>query len=167
MEMLGGPLIVHVDDVREQEVVRVEYEDGRKTSIFERFLLQSPRFFSFWNRWEPGMISLKHGHRGDHVVFVLDGEVTVGDVLCRKGTHIFHMYGDTFGPWIAGPNGCELLGIIAGDCSAFWSNEDMADYQALLASRGGTMGAVPQLQARPAWAQTNTGLPGPTYDPDK
>jgi hypothetical protein len=165
--MLGGPLIVHVDDVREQEVVRIEWEDGKTSSIRERFLLQSPRFFSFWNRWEPGMISLKHGHRGDHVVFVLDGEVMVGDVLCKKGTHIFLMYGDTFGPWIAGPEGCELLGIIAGDRSAYWSDEDMADYLALLASKGGKSGAVPKLAKGPAWTQTNTGLPGPTFDPDK
>ena len=71
-------------------------------------------------------------------------------------------------PWIAGPEGCELLGIIAGDASAFWSEEDMADYQALLASRGGRMGAVPSLQKRPAWAQAMAQtLPGPTYDPDK
>jgi hypothetical protein len=147
---LGGPTIVHVDDIPEQEVVRVEYDNGSTTSIHERFLVQTPRFFSFYNRWEPGMISLKHGHQGDHVVFVLEGEVTVGETFCRKGSHIFLMHGDRFRPWIAGPQGCELLGIIAGDSSAFWSEEDMSDYKQMLAERGGHMGAVPALTTPPA-----------------
>ena len=59
------------------------------------------------------------------------------------------------------------LGIIAGDASAFWSEEDMADYQALLATKGGKMAAVPSLQKRPAWAQAMAQtLPGPTFDPN-
>jgi hypothetical protein len=102
--MLGGPIIRHLDEVHEQEVVRIEYEDGRSASIRERFLTMLPNFVSFYNKWDPGMMSLKHGHKGDHVVFVLDGEVTIGDQLCKKGSHIFLMYGDRFGPWIAGPH---------------------------------------------------------------
>ena len=159
--MLGGPVIVHLDDVKEQEVVRVEYDDGRVTSIHERFVVQTPRMLSFYNKWDPGMFSLKHGHQGDHIVFVLEGEVTVGDVPCRKGSHIFLMHGDTFGPWEAGPNGCELLGIVAGEGSAFWSDQDRADYNAELARRGGKMAAVPALTTRPPWAGKGNPLPGP------
>lgn len=159
--MLGGPKIVHLDEVKEQEVVRVDYEDGRSTSIYERFLLQTPRMFSFYNKWDPGMFSLKHGHHGDHIVFVLDGEVMVGDVLCKKGAHIFLMHGDTFGPWTAGPEGCELLGIIAGNSAAFWSDEDMQDYQDQLAKDGGKMAAVPALTKRPPWMPKGNPLPGP------
>ncbi|EQA98428.1 hypothetical protein [Sphingobium baderi] len=162
--MMGGPIIVHVDDVHEQEVVRVEYDDGRHTSIHERFLLDTPRMFSFWNRWDPGMISLKHGHQGDHIVFVLDGEVMVGGVQCRKGSHIFLMHGDRFGPWIAGPEGCELLGIIAGDGSAFWSDQDMADYQAMLTEAGARMAAVPPLAERPPFRAKGNPLPSRVLD---
>ncbi|CAN5183986.1 hypothetical protein BH10PSE13_BH10PSE13_03560 [soil metagenome] len=162
--MLGGPVIVHLDDVREQEVVRVAYDDGRHTSIHERFLLDTPRMFTFWNRWDAGMISLKHGHQGDHIVFVLDGEVTVGDTLCRKGSHIFLMHGDTFGPWIAGPEGCELLGVIAGDSSAFWSDKDMAHYQDMLADAGARMAPVPPLAERPPWHRKGNPLPSSVLD---
>jgi hypothetical protein len=163
--MLGGPRIVHIDDIKENEVVRLEYNDGHTTSIYERFLEQNPRFFSFYNRWEPGMIVLKHGHQGDHVVFVLDGEVTVGNTLCRKGSHIFLMHGDTFGPWIAGPDGCKLLGIVAGNGDAFWEDRDMANYQEMLRARGASMGAVPTLTERPAWKPKGNPLPGPVFDP--
>src|ERR1700760_4260882 len=110
LRMLGGPIVKQVSEQPESEVVRIEYSDGRSASIWERFLVVSPNFVSFYNRWDPGMISLKHGHRGDHVVFVLEGEVTVGERSCPKGAHIFLMHGDAFGPWIAGEEGCELLG---------------------------------------------------------
>src|SRR3546814_4967474 len=159
--MLGGPIIIHVDDAREQEVVRVEYDDGRVTSIHERFLVDTPRFFSFYNRWDPGMFSLKHGHQGDHVVFVLSGEVSVGNTLCRQGSHIFLMHGDTFGPWTAGPEGCELLGIIAGNSAAFWDDEAMQSYTKALQARGGRLAAVPALTKRPPWKPKGNPLPGP------
>jgi hypothetical protein len=164
--MLGGPIIRHLDEVHEQEVVRIEYEDGRSASIRERFLTMLPNFVSFYNKWDPGMMSLKHGHKGDHVVFVLDGEVTIGDQLCKKGSHIFLMYGDRFGPWIAGPQGCELLGIIAGEGAAFWSDQDMEDYRALLAKHGAKEGAVPRLQNVAPWKIKRDSLPGPVYDPE-
>ncbi len=159
--MLGGPSFRHIDEVREQEVVRIEFDDGRSASIWERFLESTPHFFAFWNRWDPEMISLTHGHRGDHTVFVLEGEVTVGGRLCPKGTHIFLMHGDRFGPWIAGPDGCELLGVIAGEGSAFWSDEDMVDYLALLEKNGAKQSTVPALQKREPWKPRGNPLPGP------
>ena len=58
--MLGGPRIKHVDDVLEQEVVRIEFEDGRSASVHERFMEHTPNFLSFYNRWEPGMMQRKH-----------------------------------------------------------------------------------------------------------
>ncbi|APR51069.1 hypothetical protein CA223_22045 [Sphingomonas koreensis] len=159
--MLGAPRIKHIDEVYEQEVVRIEFADGRTASIYERFLESMPRYFAFYNRWEPGMISLTHGHQGDHTVFVLEGEVTVGDRLCPKGTHIFLMHGDRFGPWVAGPDGCELLGVIAGSGEAFWSEQDMADYLALLEKNGAKQGIVPALKNREPWKAKGNPLPGP------
>lgn len=159
--MIGGPRIKHIDDVQEQEVVRIEFEDGRSASIYERFIESTPRFFAFYNRWEPGVIAPHHGHQGDHTVYVLEGEVTVGDRLCTKGTHIFLMHGDRFGPWIAGPEGCELLGVIAGMGDAFWSDEDMAEYQALLEKHGAKQGTVPALTEREPWKSKGNPLPGP------
>jgi hypothetical protein len=160
--MLGGPGIKHIDEVSANEVVRIEYSDGSSASIMEKFLELTPNFVSFHNRWDPGMIARRHGHHGDHVIFVLEGEVTVGDTLCRKGHHVFLMHGDTFGPWIAGPEGCELLGIIAGEGSSFCAPEHMADYLALLETNGARQGVVPPLANLPAWkAAKGNILPGP------
>jgi hypothetical protein len=159
--MLGGPRIKHVDDVLEQEVVRIEFDDGRTASVWERFIEMTPNFLSFYNRWDPGMITRRHGHRGDHVVFILEGEVTVGDTLCRKGSHIFLMYGDTFGPWIAGPEGCVTIGIVAGEGSSFCADEDMAAYLALLKKVGARQGTVPPLKNLPPWRPRGNPLPGP------
>ena len=159
--MLGGPRIVDLEDIPEQEVVRIEFADGSVASVFEKFLETSPRMFSFYNRWAPGMMSLRHGHQADHIVYVLEGEVQVGDRLCRKGTHIFLMHGDRFGPWIAGENGCELLGIIAGNPTAFWTADDMAEYEALLSRHGARMAPIPPIKHLPAWMPQQASVPGP------
>lgn len=150
--MLGGPKITHVDDVATHEVLRIEYQDGHVASVWERFLEMTPRYFSFHNQWEPGALAPRHGHHGDHVVYVLDGDIQVGDVHCTKGSHIYLQYGDTFGPWIAGPNGAELLGIIYnGDGRGHFADEHMADFQKMLEERGARMGVTPALTGLPAW----------------
>jgi len=150
--MLGGPRIVDLEDVEAREVVRIEFEDGRSASIWERFLLPSPSMFTFYNKWDPGMISLRHGHQSDHVVYVLSGEIMVGDRMCKAGAHIYLVHGDRFGPWIAGPEGCELLGILKGPgVAAFWSEQDMQDYVDLLAKHGARQGEVPPLTNTEPW----------------
>jgi hypothetical protein len=161
--MMGGPRIKHVDDVPEQEVVRIEFADGRSASVRERFVEQLPNFLSFYNRWDPGMMQRKHGHEGHHVVFILSGEMTVGDVLCRKGSHIFLMHGDTFGPWIAGPEGCETLGIVAGPGYSFAAPEDDAAYLEMIAAKGAKRAAVPAIKNRPPFGRKGNNLPGPVY----
>ena len=49
------------------------------------------------------MIVQPHGHNSNHIVFVLEGDMTCGDVHCPAGTHIALDQGDTFGPFVAGP----------------------------------------------------------------
>jgi hypothetical protein len=72
--MRGGPSIKHLDDVPAEEMLRLEFSDGRTASIWEKWIELSPRYFAFWNKW-----------------------------------------GDVFGPWEAGPNGCDAWGTV---CSA-------------------------------------------------
>jgi hypothetical protein len=161
--MLGGPRIKHVDDVPEHEVVRIEFDDGRSASVRERFVEHLPDFLSFYNRWDPGMMQRKHGHQGHHVVFILSGSMTVGGVECRKGSHIFLMHGDTFGPWIAGPEGCETLGIVAGPGFSFAADEDDEAFLKMLAEKGAKRGAVPAIKSTTPWAPKGNKLPGPVY----
>lgn len=131
--MTGGPRFSHVDDTPWQEVRRQEHGD-RTVSVRERWLDFSPRFLSLYARWDPGMIVHAHGHRSDHVVFVLEGEMTCGDVRCTPGTHIALDEGDTFGPFVAGREGVVLFEVMMGDPRSFPA--DPEGYERLLAARG-------------------------------
>ena len=92
----------HLDDVPWEEVRKIDFGD-HTTSVREKWLDFSPRFLSLCAEWDPGMMIHAHGHNSNHIVFVLEGDMTCGDVYCGTGTHIALDQGDTFGPFIAGP----------------------------------------------------------------
>jgi len=94
----------------------------------------SPNYLSLYAEWDPGMIVHAHGHNSNHVVFVIAGEMTCGDVKCPAGTHIALDQGDTFGPFIAGPKGVVLFEVMMGDPRSFAA--DPEGYKKLLAERG-------------------------------
>lgn len=96
--------------------------------------INSSRFLSLYARWDPGMIVHARGHRSHYVVFVVEGEMSCGDVRCPPGTHTALGEGDTFGPFITGPDGVVLFEVMMGDPRSFPA--DPADYEALLSARG-------------------------------
>ena len=106
--MAGGPRFTHLDDGPWQEVRRQQHGD-HQASVRERWLEFSPRYLSLYARWDPGMIVHAHGHHSDHVVFVVEGDMTCGDVHCPAGTHLALDRGDTFGPFVAGPHGVDAV----------------------------------------------------------
>src|SRR3954447_23918117 len=131
--MPGSPRFTHLDDVGWQEVRRQQHGE-RTASVREKWLDFSDRYLSLYARWDPGMIVQPHGHNSDHVVFVLEGDMTCGDVVCRSGTHIALDQGDTFGPFVAGADGVVLYGIRRGAPGCFPA--DLAGYERFLAERG-------------------------------
>jgi hypothetical protein len=131
--MSASPRFAHLDDLPWQEVRRQRHADGEK-SVREKWLDFSPRFLSLYAKWDPGMIVQPHGHNSNHVVFVLEGEMTCGATVCRKGTHIALDEGDTFGPFVAGPEGVELFEVMMGDPRSFPA--DLAGFERFLAERG-------------------------------
>ena len=131
--MAGGPRFARLDDTPWQEVRRQRRGD-HEASVREKWLEFSPRYLSLYARWDPGMIVHAHGHRSDHVIFVIEGDMTCGDVHCPAGTHIALDHGDTFGPFIAGPDGVVLFEVMMGDPRSFPADPD--GYTALLAERG-------------------------------
>jgi hypothetical protein len=153
--MRGGPSIKHLDDVPAEEMLRYEFDDGRTASIWEKWIEMSPRYFAFWNKWDPGAISPRHGHTGDHSNFILSGELRCADVICGPGTHIMLEWGDVFGPWEAGPEGCELYGFIAGEGPPF--NGDTRAYEALLKERGARIVPTPMPKRLPPWIVAKLG----------
>jgi hypothetical protein len=131
--MAGGPRIRHLDEFKWQEV-RKQHHGDRTASVREKWLEFSPRYLSLYAEYDPGMMVHAHGHNSDHVVFVIEGDVMCGDVHCPAGTHIALDQGDTFGPFIAGPNGAVLFEVMMGDPRSFAADEE--GWEKLLAKRG-------------------------------
>jgi hypothetical protein len=148
----GGPRIIHVDDLPWQEVRRQQHgpDPARTASVYERWLDTGGRFLSIHARWDPGMMVQPHGHNSDHVVFVLEGSMTCGDVACGPGTHIALDHGDDFGPFIAGPEGVVLFEVMMGDPRSFPADEEAWDK--LLADKGAKQAPNPKI-ALPEWLE--------------
>ena len=131
--MAGGPRITHLDDLKWQEVRRQQHGD-RVVSVNEKWPEFSDRYLTVYAKYDPGVIVQAHGHNSDHVVFVIEGDVMCGDVHCPAGTHIALDQGDTFGPFIAGPNGATLFEIMMGDPRSFPA--DLEGFDKLLEEKG-------------------------------
>jgi len=112
---MGGRRFSRIEDGPWEEVRKIGFADGHTASVRERWLDFGPKFLSLYARWDPGMMVRAHSHRSNHVVFVLQGEMTCGDVSCTPGTHIALDEGDTFGPFVAGPDGVVLFEVMMGD----------------------------------------------------
>jgi hypothetical protein len=147
--MTASPRFNHVDDVKWQEVRRQRHGD-QDASIREKWLDFSPSFLSLYAKWDPGMIVQPHGHNSNHVVFVLEGTMSCGDVQCTKGTHIALDRGDTFGPFVAGPDGVELFEVMMGDPRSFAA--DPEGHARFLAERNVVLLPNPPIDM-PAWLE--------------
>lgn len=140
------PRFAHIDTVAWQEV-KAQLHGDRRVSIREKYLDWSPSMLVLYASYDPGMLVERHGHASDHVVFVLDGMVRVGDVECRAGTSVVLPQGAVFGPIEAGPEGALLFEIMAGDPRAMPA--DREGFDALCAARGITPLPNPPIEAPP------------------
>lgn len=129
--MRGSPNFKHIDELDWVEVSRVQYAD-RTASVHEVWFELTPTYQSFYNKWDPGAVMPVHGFHGNHGVLVLEGEVRCGTRVCGRGTHIMLEYGDTFGPWVAGPEGAVLSGWTADGNGLPFIVEDDPAFFALL-----------------------------------
>ena len=136
----GGPLIRRFDDpgVPWQRVKAQRNRDGSESSVWEKWFAFSPDppYLSLYARYDPGMVVRRHGHRSPHVVFVIDGDLLAGDVVCGPGTHIELAEGEQFGPLVAGDRGARLFEVMLGDPRS-WS-DDPDSFAAACAERGVT-----------------------------
>jgi hypothetical protein len=144
-----GPRFRQFEDVPWEEVRKVDFGD-HTASVRERWLDFSPRFLSLVAEWDPGMMIHAHGHNSDHIVYVLAGSVTCGDVDCGPGTHIALDQGDTFGPFVAGPDGVTLFEVMMGDPRSFPADEP--GWERLLADHGAKQAPNPEI-ALPDWLE--------------
>jgi hypothetical protein len=139
--------ITHVDDPPWHEV-KAQLHGERRVSVWEKYLEWTPDRMVLYARYDAGMLVERHGHRSDHLVYVLAGGITVGDVACPPGTSIVLERGAVFGPIEAGSEGALLLEVMMGDPRAV--PEDREAFAVLLAERGITPLPNPPLEL-PAW----------------
>jgi hypothetical protein len=146
-----GARFAHLDDGPWQQVRALAFDDdGRTVSVRERWLDFSPKFLALYAEWDPGMMIHAHGHNSDHVIYVIDGDMTCGEVHCPTGTHIALDQGDTFGPFVAGPQGVVLFEVMMGDPRSFPADPD--GWKRLLDQHGARQLPNPPVDL-PAWLE--------------
>jgi hypothetical protein len=122
------PVYRHVDDddVPWQQVKSQRNADGSVSSVWEKWLAFSaePPYLSLYARYDPGMIVRRHGHNSPHVLFVIAGEITIGDRSCPAGTHVELPHGAAFGPIRAGDDGAVLFEVMLGDPRSWGDDPD-------------------------------------------
>lgn len=132
------PVFRHLDDddVPWQQVKRQRNRDGSESSVWEKWFAFSPdpQYLSVYAKYDPGMIVRRHGHFSPHLVFILEGDVLIGDHPCPAGTHIELPFGAAFGPLRAGSEGCTMLEVMMGDPRSW--GDDAPAFQRVLAEHG-------------------------------
>ena len=156
-----APRLAFVDeaDVPWQEVLAQRHGD-RRVSVHEKFLEWTADRMVVLGRYDPGVIVERHGHKSDHLVYVLEGDLTIGDRRCAAGTLAVLELGATFGPLVAGERGALLFEMWAGDPAPVPADKD--GYRALLRERGIERLPPPPI-VRPATAPRRRDDEPPTY----
>ena len=126
----------HVDDIDWTPVQKQRNADGSVSAVREKWPIMRPDFLSAYVHYDPGMVVRRHGHRSNHIVFVLDGGASIGGDWCTAGTHIHVPLGATFGPIIAGPEGVTCWELSFGEFGG-WGDEQ-ALYDREIETRGVT-----------------------------
>lgn len=142
-----SPRFAHLDQLKWQYVRQIQIGD-RVASAREKWFDFGPNYLSMIAEWCPGMMIHKHGHNSHNIVYVLAGSMSCGDRECPAGTHIALDKGDTFGPFIAGPEGVVLFEVMMGDPRSFAA--DPEGWQKLLAEKGAKQLPNPPIEM-PSW----------------
>ena len=124
---------VHIDALPWNEVIAQMHGD-RRVSVHEKFLEWTAQRMVVLGRYDPNVVIERHGHASDHLVYVLDGDLVVGDRHCPRGTLIVLEVGATFGPLIAGDQGALLFEVWMGDPRPVPADKE--EYYALLEQKG-------------------------------
>ncbi len=124
---------VHLDDVPWNEVI-AQMHGEQRVSVHEKFLEWNAKRMVVLGRYDPNVVIERHGHCSDHLVFVLEGDLTIGDRHCPRGTLIVLELGAKFGPLIAGRHGALLFETWAGDSRPV--PDDKEQYHTLLKEKG-------------------------------
>jgi hypothetical protein len=145
----------HVDDIDWTPVQQQRNADGSVSVIREKWPIFRPDFLSAYVHYEPGMVVRRHGHRSNHIVFVLDGGATIGGEWCTAGTHFHVPLGAAFGPIIAGPEGVTCWELSFGEFGGWGDQPEL--YEQAIAELGVTPMPDPPLVNLPEWFEDPRG----------
>lgn len=137
---------VHTEDVAPVEVLAQKHGDtyvGARLRFLER---NDSRMVAVCD-YDPGLVVERHGHSSDHLLYVLSGDLMVGDHHCPPGTLVILEHGAEFGPLVAGPKGARLFEHYAGDTTPVPATDQQA-FHDRLAERGAVELPRPYLQSR-------------------
>ncbi len=138
----NGPRL-RVGNVHELPWLRTREQqnsDGTRSAVQNRIVASEPMFVCY-TRYEPGMMLARHSHQADEVIFILAGEVRVGDQLWTEGTVAILEAGAFFGPLVAGPEGALLFEVFNGRPER--AGQDRSGWDDLKAARGVTELPIP------------------------
>lgn len=124
----------HLDDIDWTEVQRQRNADGTVSVIREKWPIIRPGFLSAHVHYEPHMVVRRHGHRSNHVVFVIDGGAWIGGEWCTPGTHLHVPLGASFGPIVSGPEGLTCWELSFGEFGGWGDHPEL--YEAEITARG-------------------------------
>jgi hypothetical protein len=118
------------------------------SAIREKWPIVQPDFMSAYAQYDAGMITRRHGHLADHLVWVIAGGAWFGDRWCPANTHIELPLGAAFGPIVAGDEGVLFLELTDGDFRS-WGDQP-ALFEQAMAERGVTALPDPPIDL-PSW----------------
>jgi len=155
----AGLRFIHRSEVAPKEFLAQLHGDRRAVVHGQVLEWNADRFVAY-TRYDPGFIIARHAHKSDALIFILEGDVMIGDRNCPPGTLVVLEKDVFFGPLIAGPQGCTFLESYAGDDFS-WRHRLRADSRAAFAAHLARANRISALRAQAALdtlaqAQTTT-----------
>lgn len=134
---MAGLRITEANEGEWMEVRPQIHADGRRAAGHLRIIERSDERVVVYTRYDPGLVIEKHSHLANEVIHVLEGELSIGDRVCRPGTTIVVDKGTPFGPIEAGPEGAVIFETFDGETGHV--SEDYEGFLRLIAERGITV----------------------------
>jgi len=126
-------IVQQVEDLPWHEV-RSQQIGDRRTSVWNRFVDITDDRTVAYTRYDAGVMLPRHSHHSDEVIYIIEGEVTVGGQSWPAGTAAVLEAGKFFGPLVTGPDGALLFEVFTGRADR--AGQDRTGFAELLEEKG-------------------------------
>ncbi len=124
-------------------------KNGRKAAVHNHPIYRTPDRTVLKTRYDPGLVLDRQSHLGDEVIYVIEGDLMVGDQHAVAGATIILEQGTAFGPLRAGQNGTTILEVFIGPNASTPKAADTEGYKRLLKEEGITLLPEPDRTVKP------------------